>query len=121
MIPARRFVRQCRLAWNRSKVADSAGTQLTGGHLLIGALLFRKLMVSKVLRNDTQYVGILVPPSVGGVLANTGLTLANKVTVNLNYTLSEDLVNFCIREAGIKQVLTSRAFMEKRRPDFSKL
>ena len=114
MIPARRFIRQCRLAWNRRKVADSAGTQLTGGHLLIGALLFRKLLVSKVLRSDTQYVGILVPPSVGGVLANTGLTLANKVTVNLNYTLTEDLVNFCIREAGIKQVLTSRAFMEKR-------
>jgi acyl-[acyl-carrier-protein]-phospholipid O-acyltransferase/long-chain-fatty-acid--[acyl-carrier-protein] ligase len=32
----------------------------------------------------------------------------------LNYTLTEDLVNFCIREAGIKQVLASRAFMEKR-------
>ena len=114
MIPARRFIRQCRLAWNRRKVADSAGTQLTGGHLLVGALLFRKLLVSKVLRKDTQYVGLLVPPSVGGVLANTGLTLANKVTVNLNYTLTEDLVNFCIREAGIKQVLASRAFMEKR-------
>ena len=40
--------------------------------------------------------------------------LAGKVTVNLNYTLTEDVVNYCIREAGIKQVITSRAFMEKR-------
>lgn len=114
MIPVRRFIRQCRLGWNRRKVADSAGTELTGGRLLIGSLAFRKLLVSKVLKPECQYVGLLVPPSVGGVLANTALSLANKVTVNLNYTLTEDLVNFCIREAGIKQVITSRAFMEKR-------
>jgi acyl-[acyl-carrier-protein]-phospholipid O-acyltransferase/long-chain-fatty-acid--[acyl-carrier-protein] ligase len=114
MIPARRFIRQCRLAWNRRKVADSSGKELTGGHLLIGSLAFRKLLVSKILRPECQYVGILVPPSVGGVLANTALTLANKVTVNLNYTLTDDVVNYCIREAGIKQVIVSRAFMEKR-------
>ncbi len=114
MVPARRFIRQCRLAWSRRKVADSAGTQLTGGHLLTGALAFRKLLVSKVLKPECQYVGLLVPPSVGGVLANTALTLANKVTVNLNYTLSDELVNYCIREAGIRQVITSRSFMEKK-------
>lgn len=114
MIPARRFIRQCRLGWNRRKVADSGGTELTGGRLLIGSLAFRKLLVSRVLKPECKYVGLLVPPSVGGVLANTALTLAGKVTVNLNYTLTEELVNFCIREAGIKQVITSRAFMEKR-------
>jgi len=114
MIPARRFIRQCRLAWNRTKVADSAGTQLTGGKLLIGSLAFHAILTKKVLRPDSDYVGLLLPPSVGGVLANTALTLAGKVTVNLNYTLTEDVVNYCIREAGIKQVLTSRAFMEKR-------
>jgi hypothetical protein len=36
------------------------------------------------------------------------------VSVNLNYTLSDDLMNYCIREAGIRQVLTSRAFIEKK-------
>lgn len=114
MIPARRLIRQCRLAWKRRKVSDSAGTSLSGGHLLIGSLAFRKLLVSKVLKPECQYVGVLIPPSVGGTLANTALSLAGKVTVNLNYTLTEDLINFCIREAGLKQVLTSRAFMEKR-------
>lgn len=114
MVPARRFIRQCRLAWNRRKVADSGGTELTGGRLLTGSLAFRKLLVSKILKPECQYVGLLIPPSVGGVLANTALTLANKVTVNLNYTLTDDVVNYCIREAGIKQVITSRAFMEKK-------
>jgi len=34
--------------------------------------------------------------------------------VNLNYTLSNDDVNFCIRQCKIKRVLTSRKFLEKR-------
>ncbi len=59
-------------------------------------------------------VGLLLPPSAGGVLANTALSLAGKVAVNLNYTLTEDVLNHCIREAGIKQILTSRKFLEKR-------
>jgi acyl-[acyl-carrier-protein]-phospholipid O-acyltransferase/long-chain-fatty-acid--[acyl-carrier-protein] ligase len=114
MIPAKRFIRQCRLAWNRRKVSDSSGKELAGGPLLIGSLALRRLLVSRLLKPECQYVGILLPPSVGGVLANTSLTLAGKVTVNLNYTLSDELVNYCIREAGIKQVITSRAFLEKR-------
>jgi acyl-[acyl-carrier-protein]-phospholipid O-acyltransferase/long-chain-fatty-acid--[acyl-carrier-protein] ligase len=114
MIPARRLIRQCRLAWKRRKVADSGGTELTGGRLLTGSLAFHGLLTKQVLKPDVQYVGLLLPPSVGGVLANTALTLAGKVTVNLNYTLTDDVVNYCIREAGIKQVITSRAFMEKK-------
>ena len=114
MIPARRFIRQCRLAWNRTKVADSAGTELTGGKLLISSLAFHALLTGKILKPDVPFVGLLLPPSVGGVLANTALTLAGKVTVNLNYTLTDDAANFCIRQAGIKQILTSRAFIEKR-------
>ncbi len=114
VIPARRLIRQCRLAWKRMKVADSSGTELTGGKLLIGSLAFHALLTERILKPDVQHVGLLLPPSVGGILANAALSLAGKVTVNLNYTLTVDLVNFCIREAGIKQILTSRAFMEKR-------
>ncbi|MFM8725913.1 MAG: AMP-binding protein, partial [Planctomycetaceae bacterium] len=114
MIPARRFIRQCRLSWGRMKASDSGGTVLSGGRLLIGALAFRRLLLGRVLAADRQYVGVLLPPSVGGVLANTALALSGKVSVNLNYTLSDDLMNYCIREAGIRQVLTSRAFIEKK-------
>jgi acyl-[acyl-carrier-protein]-phospholipid O-acyltransferase / long-chain-fatty-acid--[acyl-carrier-protein] ligase len=114
MIPAKRFIRQCRLAWSRTKVADSAGAELTGGRLLTGSLAFRNLLVKSVLKDDDSIVGILLPPSAGGVVANAALTLAGRVSANLNYTLTEDVVNYCIREAGIKQILTSRRFLEKR-------
>ena len=114
MIPARRFIRQCRVAWSRTKVADSAGTELTGGRLLTGALAFHRLLTQSVLQPEEKFVGLLLPPSVGGILANAAVTLAGKVTVNLNYTLSEDVVNYCIKQAGVKQVLTSKRFMDKR-------
>ncbi|MEY3174298.1 MAG: Bifunctional protein aas [Planctomycetota bacterium] len=114
MIPALRLIRQCRLSWKRPKVSDSSGASLTGGRLLMAALAFRRLLSQRVLQRGTPHVGVLVPPSVGGVLANTSLALAGRVAVNLNYTLSDELLNYCIREAGIRQVITSRAFVEKK-------
>ncbi|MCP4509085.1 MAG: AMP-binding protein, partial [Fuerstiella sp.] len=113
MIPAVRFIRQCRLAWRRTKIADSAGADLTGGRLLTGALAFRKLLLDSVLQPDDKMVGLLLPPSAGGAVANVAVSMAGRVSVNLNYTLTVDVVNFCIKEAGVKCVITSRKFMEK--------
>lgn len=114
MIPAIRFIRQCRLAWSRTKAADSSGASLTGGRLLTGALAFRSLLENEVLEADEKNVGILLPPSAGGAIANLAVALGGRVSVNLNYTMSDDVVNFCIKDAGIKRVLTSRRFMEKK-------
>ena len=114
MIPAIRFIRQCRLAWGRTKVADSAGAKLTGGTLLTGSLAFQRLLTNSVLKPDEKTVGLLLPPSAGGAIANLAVSLAGRVSVNLNYSLSDDVINFCIREAGVKTVLTSRKLMEKK-------
>ncbi|MFK7820156.1 MAG: AMP-binding protein, partial [Planctomycetaceae bacterium] len=112
-IPARQFIRQCKVAGSRIKVADSAGTELSGTKLLTAALLFRKLVTSKV-GADEKMIGLLLPPSAGGAIANAAVTLLGRVAVNLNYTLSQDVVDFCIDECGIKHVLTSRRFQEKK-------
>ena len=114
MIPAKRFIRQSRLAWKRTKCADSSGMELSGGKLLTGALAFHHLLTTSILKPDVKNVGILLPPSVGGILANSALSLAGKVTVNLNYTLSEEVINYCIRSSGVKQVITSKRFMKQR-------
>ena len=58
-------------------------------------------------------VGLLLPPSVGGALANYAAMLCGKVPVNLNYTVSEQTLASCVEQCGIKTVLTSRAFLEK--------
>ena len=114
LIPARQFLRSCRKARFRSKVADSAGADITGGKLLTAALAFRRVLNRNVLTSDDEMVGVLLPPSAGGAITNAALSLMGKVAVNLNYTLSDDVLNFCIKEAGIKKVITSQKFLEKK-------
>ncbi len=108
------FVRQCKRAKWRTKVAESSGTELTGGKLLSSTLLFKRLFSKGIFAADEKRIGVLLPPGVGGVIANTALAMMGKVAVNLNYTLSDDVMDFCIQEAGIQQVITSRKFLEKK-------
>jgi acyl-[acyl-carrier-protein]-phospholipid O-acyltransferase/long-chain-fatty-acid--[acyl-carrier-protein] ligase len=87
--------------------------ECTGGTLLMRSLIFRRLLSRHVLADDERFVGVLLPPSVGAVLTNAAIALMRRVTVNLNYTVSSEILNYCIRECGIRHVLTSRRFMER--------
>ncbi len=86
---------------------------MTGGSLLMRTLIFRRLLLREVLAPDERFVGLLVPPSAGGVLANAATTLCRRVAVNLNYTVPSETLNYCIAQCGIRHVLTSRRFMER--------
>ena len=108
-----RFIRQCKAARFRSQVADSSGKDLTGGKFLAGCLALRKLIESQPWAGEKN-VGVLLPPSVGGAIANVALALRGQVSINLNYTLDEETLDFCIHKAGVKTVLTSKKFLEKK-------
>jgi len=113
MILPRKFLRMCRGNLWRPKVADSSGAELTGAGLLMRTLILRRLLRREVLSDDERHVGLLLPPSVAGVVANAALTLDCRVVVNLNYTVSGDVISACIGQCGIRHVLTSRRVMEK--------
>jgi len=109
----RMFLRMCRRTRSQPKVADSAGQELTGGQLLLRTLIVKRLLARRILAADEKFVGVLLPPSVGGMLVNAALPLLGRVSVNLNYTASAATINACIRQSGIRHVLTSRLFMAK--------
>jgi acyl-[acyl-carrier-protein]-phospholipid O-acyltransferase/long-chain-fatty-acid--[acyl-carrier-protein] ligase len=109
----RMFLRNCRRMRSLQKVVDSVGQDLTGGQLLLRTLIVKRLLARQVLGAAEKFVGVLLPPSVGGVLANAALPLLGRVSVNLNYTASAATINACIQRSGIRHVLTSRLFMEK--------
>jgi acyl-[acyl-carrier-protein]-phospholipid O-acyltransferase/long-chain-fatty-acid--[acyl-carrier-protein] ligase len=117
-VPAQSFLRMCRRCRRRPKVAATdlgsvpAGAELTGGQLLIRSLILRRLL-RRVLAKDEARVGLLLPPSVPAVVANASLAIDRRVSVNLNYTLSAEVMNLCIAKAGIRRVLTSRTVIEK--------
>ena len=107
------MIRKCKQSKFRSKVADSSGVDLTGGMALLRTLVLRRLLKRHVLGDDETHVGVFLPPSVGGCLTNLALGLDKRIAVNLNYTVSSDVLNGCIASAGIQHVLTSRQFMSK--------
>jgi acyl-[acyl-carrier-protein]-phospholipid O-acyltransferase/long-chain-fatty-acid--[acyl-carrier-protein] ligase len=113
MVLPRLFLRMCRRRFFAPKVADSTGVELTGGKMLLAALALRRALTQKLLAHDEKYVGLLLPPSVGATISNIALVLGNRIAVNLNYTVSSDVMNACIRQCGIRRVLASRRLMEK--------
>ncbi|MGE0608183.1 MAG: acyl-[ACP]--phospholipid O-acyltransferase [Pirellulales bacterium] len=113
MILPRAFLRMCRRNLFREKIVDSTGAKLKGGGMLLKTLIFRRLLDRKLLAPDEKFVGLLLPPSVAAVLANAALPLCGRVGVNLNYTVSDNVLNACIGQCGIRHVLTSRKVMEK--------
>ena len=111
--PAARFITACKRRKFKTKIADSTQQQETGGSLLTRALVLRRLLGKHVLDAGEERVGVLIPPSVGGAIVNLTLAVDKRVVVNLNYTLSGELINYCIKNAGLKRVLTTRKVMDK--------
>ncbi|HIF34512.1 MAG TPA: hypothetical protein EYG57_15655 [Planctomycetes bacterium] len=106
------FISCCRQRRSTPKVADTTGQQWTGGELLLRTLILRRLL-KRVLQDNESHVAILLPPSAGAIAVNTALTMDRRVTVNLNYTASAEILNQCNQQAGVKHVITSRRFLKK--------
>ena len=111
--PAERFVRMCRKRLFSPKLNDSTNQKMTGGQLLMRALILRRLLRKHLLKPNEQHVAVLIPPSSGGVVVNMALALDRRVSVNLNYTVSNEIMNHCIRHAEIKHILTTPKVLEK--------
>jgi acyl-[acyl-carrier-protein]-phospholipid O-acyltransferase / long-chain-fatty-acid--[acyl-carrier-protein] ligase len=93
--------------------ADSLGQEASGRSLLTRVLALRRVLRREVLRDDEQFVAVLLPPSVASVAVNVALAMDRRVSANLNYTVTSDVLNHCTKEVGIKHVLTSERFMSK--------
>lgn len=111
--PVSELIYSCKRQKFKSKCVDSLKSEEKGGTLLLRSLVLRRLLKRAVLADDETVVGVLIPPTVGGAIVNLALGLDKRIVVNLNYSLSQDLINHCIKEANIKHVLTTRKVMDK--------
>ncbi len=107
----RRLVRSARRHWSRFAVADSTGRQLTYGQTLTGSLLVADWLRQR--RPDEEMIGVILPPSVAGVLANAGITMAARIPVNLNFTAGPEAMAAMAGQCRIRTTITSRAFLAK--------
>jgi len=88
---------------------------LDGSRLRFDKLLAAGIVLSKVIRKETQKkrVGIILPPGKGGILSNLAVLLAGKVPVNLNFTAGEKAISSCIAQADIDKFITADPFVGK--------
>lgn len=105
------FVKSARKNWSKRCISDSTGKKLNYGQTLTSSIALAE-RIEKITKPDDK-VGILLPPSVGGALANLAIAISGRIAVNLNYTTSNDARNFAIKQCGINCIISSRTFLEK--------
>jgi len=106
-----RFMHQAKQIWSRLCMADSTGRNLSFGRTLVGSLLLSRWIRANC--GEAQKIGLMLPASVGGALANMACLFAGRVPVNLNFTAGPEAIQSACQKAEIRQVITSRAFLAK--------
>jgi acyl-[acyl-carrier-protein]-phospholipid O-acyltransferase/long-chain-fatty-acid--[acyl-carrier-protein] ligase len=109
----RQFVRMAARHPFRPCIIDpnSPKPMLRYGEVLVAARLLSLKIRPHV--QDDQMVGIWLPPSLGGALANIAVCLLGKVPVNLNYTAGIDSIRSAVSQCKLRVVLSGRAFTSK--------
>ncbi|MEJ2591949.1 MAG: MFS transporter, partial [Candidatus Thiodiazotropha sp.] len=107
------------LAWLRSAkrvggdlcLADALGNRTLSGYKVVTAVLAFSRLIRR--RTPESHVGLLLPTSSAGVIANMACLLVGKTVVNLNYTASLPALQAAVKKAGLRQLYTSRRFIDK--------
>ncbi|MGI1677303.1 MAG: acyl-[ACP]--phospholipid O-acyltransferase [Cellvibrionaceae bacterium] len=105
-------------AWLRSikknetnfAIAEATGAPLSPRRLLTATLPFARRIRSY---SPEKNIGILLPTSIGGAIANMGVLLSGKTLVNLNYSASKKAMSSAINQAEIQTIYTSKLFIQK--------
>jgi acyl-[acyl-carrier-protein]-phospholipid O-acyltransferase/long-chain-fatty-acid--[acyl-carrier-protein] ligase len=105
------WIRTAKRVGSAPSIFSHDGQDMSGTRLLAAVLAF-----SRELERITEgqgSVGILLPPSSAGVIANLAALVRGRVIVNLNYTQPPEVLARCIGRAGVRTVVTSRQFEAK--------
>ncbi|NJL71815.1 MAG: AMP-binding protein [Candidatus Competibacteraceae bacterium] len=105
------FIRAARRNRKRMAIADATSGELNYFKTLAGSIVFARKL--KKLLDKQPMTGVIVPPSVGGVLTNVALQMLGRVPINLNYTASNDAIASCARQCELTQTITAKRVLER--------
>jgi acyl-[acyl-carrier-protein]-phospholipid O-acyltransferase / long-chain-fatty-acid--[acyl-carrier-protein] ligase len=96
-------------------MADSMGARFTYPKVFAAAVSLSKVLLpaTRTPRETNEMVGVLLPSSSMAAISNIAISLSGKVPVNLNFTLSSEAFDSCIKQCRMRMIITSRAFLEK--------
>ncbi len=109
-LPAR-FIHQARRSWFSFCMADSTGVSLSYGRALAAGWALSRWI--NRCTSGQGAIGLMLPASVGGALANLGVVLARKTAVNLNFTTGREALQAAIRQCGIETIITSETLLRR--------
>lgn len=108
---AQSWLRTAKRVGTAPSVLGHDGVHFSGYKLMAAVFAFTPKLERRV--RGQQRVGVLLPPSAGGIIATLALLLRGHSVVPLNYTSTPAVMQACIRKAGLRTVVTSAKFMEK--------
>ena len=78
-------------------------------------LLGAAVALSRYLRKEfpDERIAIILPASKGSMVANLAVTLANKVPVDLNFTIGRAANESCSKRANLRVAISATQFMER--------
>ena len=86
-----------------------------GRRAVSGAILLALawLLARRLRRLPEERIGIVLPAGLGAAVANLACAFADKVPVNLNFTVGRAASESCLRRAGVRTMITAEAFRSK--------
>ncbi|MBI1374204.1 MAG: MFS transporter [Phycisphaera sp.] len=107
----RTYIRSARRRPLRFAFADPTRKRVSRISALAGAIA-----LARALRDDwgdQRRVGVMLPPSVASATTNIAAAIAGRTSVNLNFTAGQSALASAAKQAELRTVVTSRAFLEK--------
>ncbi|MES2597480.1 MAG: AMP-binding protein [Verrucomicrobiota bacterium] len=95
----------------RNKVVDGKDDRELGYDKVLAA----SIALAGHLKAATQKkrVAIVLPPGIGGFIANVAVLLAGKVPVNMNFTAGRAAIEHAIKSSDVDQFITADIFVRK--------
>ena len=105
------WIKESKRVGGNLSVADSTGVELSGHRFATAVFLMRGAF--KKLLGKEQNIGLVLPTSAGGAIANMATLTLGKTIVNLNYSSGIASLKYAIEVAEIKKILSSKQFITK--------
>ena len=103
------FLDQARQRPNEAVIADRISGVKTYRDLLQGIFVLRK----EILQFSDEYIGIMMPASVGVNVMYLATMFSGKIPVMINWTLGRKNLRYCVESLRIFRILTSRELVQR--------
>jgi acyl-[acyl-carrier-protein]-phospholipid O-acyltransferase/long-chain-fatty-acid--[acyl-carrier-protein] ligase len=111
----RHLAEECVRGLKRRRFATAVIEGIDHTKLSRAKLLGAAAALSRHLRKEfsDERIAIVLPASKGSMVANLAVTLANKVPVDLNFTMGRAANESCCRRANLRVAISATPFMER--------